>query len=445
MSSTEDQPGRVTQREKAEIRHRGRSRSPKVNHTDREFVAESPAAETDDHSDVKVYLSVDGSPSNTCTDDPDSHLYHYPDRDDINKLQQAAGRGDQGQQPPDTGDDSTSPKTAGQSTSRTGLVKNDMYVPAALQDQEKGCVDGSCLCRVIGYAVLMATLFGAGVCIAMYFTATMEKNTAKEQVHATHSSAWGTEASIKAAELPLETPMPSPSAGPLMTIASLEPMTSALPETTTTTLPKTETTLPEVDAPLKEATATLSEAEATPPEMVTSLKEATATLSEAEATPPEMVTSLKEATATLSEAPLRKASATLPEVARATSEATTTPQEVTTTVLGDNNEANTMTLPQMTVTKKTALRCQTGYKFVAGACIRLYLERKDHGRAQWACKSDGATLAMPKTEELDVALRDLINSVDDYYGKGYWIGLGEEYSTWYWLDGTPLRNHYQVC
>ncbi|XP_078597686.1 C-type lectin domain family 4 member M-like [Branchiostoma floridae x Branchiostoma japonicum] len=65
--------------------------------------------------------------------------------------------------------------------------------------------------------------------------------------------------------------------------------------------------------------------------------------------------------------------------------------------------------------------------------------------AAQACESKRATLAMPKTGELDGALRELVMTVGG--NQEYWIGLweGETDTGWQWVDGTPLQtNDYQV-
>ncbi|CAH1239959.1 CLEC4M [Branchiostoma lanceolatum] len=93
-------------------------------------------------------------------------------------------------------------------------------------------------------------------------------------------------------------------------------------------------------------------------------------------------------------------------------------------------------------TARAAWRCQVGYRRITRTCVKLYTERMEHRHAQETCKRDGATLAMPKTANLDSALRDLVGTVKGY-DKGYWIGMWEEHRTWYWLDNSPLENHYQ--
>ncbi|XP_078687673.1 C-type lectin BpLec-like [Branchiostoma floridae x Branchiostoma belcheri] len=55
------------------------------------------------------------------------------------------------------------------------------------------------------------------------------------------------------------------------------------------------------------------------------------------------------------------------------------------------------------------------------------------------CWMEGATLAMPKTEELDVALRDLVKTEGG--NKQHWIGMEEKDRTWYWVDGSVVGDN----
>ncbi|CAH1253321.1 CD209 [Branchiostoma lanceolatum] len=83
--------------------------------------------------------------------------------------------------------------------------------------------------------------------------------------------------------------------------------------------------------------------------------------------------------------------------------------------------------------------CRGDYKLVSGACVRLYNNWKSHAAAMTACKADGATLAMPKTEELDVALRDLVKTEGN---KAYhWIGMEDKDGTWYWVDDSLVGSN----
>ncbi|KAI8516320.1 hypothetical protein Bbelb_049010 [Branchiostoma belcheri] len=59
--------------------------------------------------------------------------------------------------------------------------------------------------------------------------------------------------------------------------------------------------------------------------------------------------------------------------------------------------------------------CQVGYKRLASTCFRRAC------KPYFACKKEGARLAIPKTEELDIALRNLVRT-EGQNGK-YWIRL----------------------
>ncbi|KAI8500468.1 hypothetical protein Bbelb_220340 [Branchiostoma belcheri] len=87
-------------------------------------------------------------------------------------------------------------------------------------------------------------------------------------------------------------------------------------------------------------------------------------------------------------------------------------------------------------------RCQKGYRLLAGTCIKLVSTGwvgKSYYDAKKACKKEGATLAMPKTEELDVALRDLVKTEGG--NAVHWIGMEEKKGTWYWVDGSKVGNN----
>nr|ABY54816.1 c-type lectin 3 [Branchiostoma japonicum] len=64
---------------------------------------------------------------------------------------------------------------------------------------------------------------------------------------------------------------------------------------------------------------------------------------------------------------------------------------------------------------------------------------RSHGGAKKACMTAGATLAMPKTRELDVALRDLVKREGG--NNQHWIGMEKKRGTWYWLDGSLVGNN----
>eukprot|EP00058_Branchiostoma_floridae_P028477 XP_002613968.1 hypothetical protein BRAFLDRAFT_67468 [Branchiostoma floridae] len=172
--------------------------------------------------------------------------------------------------------------------------------------------------------------------------------------------------------------------------------------TTTHTVPYLTTTLPEVTTTLMEATATLD---------VTTIV-------------PEVTTTLPEVTTTLPDSPK-------------------IPLDVTTST----STESTATLPraQMSTTKGVVKGdvCRVGYKLLVGTCIRLACDEKSHGDALLACQEDGATLAMPKTEELDIALRNLVKTEGG--NKDHWIGITKfTRATWKWADGTLLGPEYET-
>ncbi|XP_019639591.1 PREDICTED: C-type lectin domain family 4 member M-like [Branchiostoma belcheri] len=94
-------------------------------------------------------------------------------------------------------------------------------------------------------------------------------------------------------------------------------------------------------------------------------------------------------------------------------------------------------------------RCKNGYRLVIGNCIKLdatpgrdWIFGKSHDGAKEACRKEGATLAMPKTKELDVALRDLVKRGG--FNKEHWIGMEKKDGTWYWVDGSVVgQNGYK--
>ncbi|XP_066295996.1 uncharacterized protein [Branchiostoma lanceolatum] len=100
----------------------------------------------------------------------------------------------------------------------------------------------------------------------------------------------------------------------------------------------------------------------------------------------------------------------------------------------------TPVLPQVQPTLQAVHEnCRGDYKLVAGACVRLYNTWKSHDAAMTACKAEGATLAMPKTEELDVALRDLVKTEGNK--AEHWIGMKDKDGTWYWVDDSLVGSN----
>ncbi|KAI8500330.1 hypothetical protein Bbelb_218960 [Branchiostoma belcheri] len=92
-------------------------------------------------------------------------------------------------------------------------------------------------------------------------------------------------------------------------------------------------------------------------------------------------------------------------------------------------------------------RCKNGYSLLAGTCIRLSVTEQSYDKAMAACKEEGATLAVPKTKELDVPLRDLVKDKGD--NKEHWIGMRDKGGwlrwIWTWEDvNESLVNEYKA-
>eukprot|EP00058_Branchiostoma_floridae_P019758 XP_002605248.1 hypothetical protein BRAFLDRAFT_92278 [Branchiostoma floridae] len=92
--------------------------------------------------------------------------------------------------------------------------------------------------------------------------------------------------------------------------------------------------------------------------------------------------------------------------------------------------------------------CQTGYKLLLTTCIRVDFRQKNYWGAREACEREGATLAMPKSQELDLALRNLVSKEDRNLEP--WIGLKDNNyfrlfkRQWQWEDGSALRNYKET-
>eukprot|EP00058_Branchiostoma_floridae_P019749 XP_002605239.1 hypothetical protein BRAFLDRAFT_92287 [Branchiostoma floridae] len=89
--------------------------------------------------------------------------------------------------------------------------------------------------------------------------------------------------------------------------------------------------------------------------------------------------------------------------------------------------------------RKTA-ECRNGYQLLAQTCFRVSRDKKNNDDAQAACEKEGATLAMPKTRELDVSLRNWVSK----FGKSafFWIGLKQvPVKIWQWEDGSHIGKH----
>ncbi|XP_019627913.1 PREDICTED: CD209 antigen-like protein A [Branchiostoma belcheri] len=123
-------------------------------------------------------------------------------------------------------------------------------------------------------------------------------------------------------------------------------------------------------------------------------------------------------------------------------------------VAADNKVTNPLTNAMnkpggLQQTKHGAPRCKNGSSLLAGTCLRLSVTKLSYDDAKAACKKEEATLAVPKTKELDVALRDLVT------GKGdncqYWIGMRDKakfvpwplgsYWIWTWEDGSLVEGY----
>ncbi|KAI8516956.1 hypothetical protein Bbelb_055370 [Branchiostoma belcheri] len=86
-------------------------------------------------------------------------------------------------------------------------------------------------------------------------------------------------------------------------------------------------------------------------------------------------------------------------------------------------------------------RCRKGYELLAGTCVVLASTdflMMPYNEAKKKCMNERATLAMPKTEELDVAIRDVIKR--ERGNKEHWIGMEKKGETWYWVDGSKVDN-----
>ncbi|XP_066263278.1 killer cell lectin-like receptor subfamily B member 1 [Branchiostoma lanceolatum] len=101
-----------------------------------------------------------------------------------------------------------------------------------------------------------------------------------------------------------------------------------------------------------------------------------------------------------------------------------------------------------TTSKANNASCPAGYKLIARTCIRLSLQRKSFYHAKRSCSMEGATLAMPKTAELDVTLGKLVSIEGDKLN--HWIGMKDEgrfnlkKRNWRWMDGSALGNYKVV-
>ncbi|CAH1269401.1 Hypp4168 [Branchiostoma lanceolatum] len=97
--------------------------------------------------------------------------------------------------------------------------------------------------------------------------------------------------------------------------------------------------------------------------------------------------------------PTTQVATTLPT----TQVATTLPTTQVATTLPTTQVATNLPTTQVTTNLPTTIEaeCKDGYQLIAYTCIRVYLDEKNYSGAKEACRKDGATLAMPKTKELD--------------------------------------------
>ncbi|KAI8516955.1 hypothetical protein Bbelb_055360 [Branchiostoma belcheri] len=87
-------------------------------------------------------------------------------------------------------------------------------------------------------------------------------------------------------------------------------------------------------------------------------------------------------------------------------------------------------------------RCRKSYELLAGTCVifaSASFLMMPYNEAKKTCMNEGATVAMPKTEELDVAIRDVIKR--ERGNKEHWIGMEKKGETWYWVDGSKVDNN----
>eukprot|EP00058_Branchiostoma_floridae_P012915 XP_002598403.1 hypothetical protein BRAFLDRAFT_83178 [Branchiostoma floridae] len=102
-------------------------------------------------------------------------------------------------------------------------------------------------------------------------------------------------------------------------------------------------------------------------------------------------------------------------------------------------------VPQNNINAVMSDSCPPGYKLLTSTCVRLSSRKMTYWNAKSACKKEGATLAMPKTEELDHALRDLVRMEGG--NSEHWIGLKKKWCfllherRWKWEDGSTLSNY----
>ncbi|KAI8502415.1 carbohydrate binding [Branchiostoma belcheri] len=255
----------------------------------------------------------------------------------------------------------------------------------------------------------------------------------------------------------------------------LPPVTSTLPHVTTT-LPHVTTTLPHVTTTLPHVTTTLPQVTTTLPQVTTTLPQVTTT-PQVTTKPPKMATTLQCAELTPPENGFMTGSNSYRDEvyfrcasgyqlvgdSPLTCQSDGTWSRTSPTCIkangGYNRSAQVLRIfckEGHTLVGASLLTCQSdgtwtgipptcrakctnGYQLLAQTCIKIYSYKKDYGEALAACERDGATLAMPKTRELDVALRNLIRKVGVNFE--YWIGLVFCEQYWRWADGSRISKY----
>ncbi|KAI8500469.1 hypothetical protein Bbelb_220350 [Branchiostoma belcheri] len=209
--------------------------------------------------------------------------------------------------------------------------------------------------------------------------------------------------------------------------------------------PEMMSTRQEIAATLPEQSTLLAPSQVTPEETtptqalpLTTLPDITTELPEIASTKPEQSTTLSGMAATDT-----TDTSTTERVIQVTERDLTTTEETQKHFGGHLFVAYHMTgKGQSSVLNGLVPRCKNGYKLLAGTCIKLVSNGMSHGQAKLACMKEGAILAMPKTEELDAELSDLVRREGG--NKEHWIGMEEKDGNWYWVDGSRVdKNGYK--
>ncbi|KAI8510700.1 hypothetical protein Bbelb_116160 [Branchiostoma belcheri] len=296
------------------------------------------------------------------------------------------------------------------------------------------------LLRVIAVVIPVVAFLGAGACVLLYLTKHGEtadspiKESPKDRLLESRMVSPAL-SEMTPAQAWLATTLPDNTTG-LPQMADTQPdQSTSLPEVISTDITDTSTNHGETADPsvkgspkhrvIKSRMVSQAMSKMTPAQawLVTTLQDNTTELPQMTDTQPDQSTSLPEVISTYT-----TNTSTNKETALLTSEGDLTylsrPPPFRAKSFGDS-----IHVP----------RCKNGYKLLAGTCIKLVSNGKSHDGAKKACKKEGATLAMPKTEELDVALRDLVKTEGG--NKEHWIGMEEKKGTWYWVDGSVVEHN----